>query len=86
MRALENSPVLSVALLVGAAIAANAEQYRPPQLSILPPPAAALASRAPHPSSWYYDPYTSHSTVCPEGGTAGGDICTRLISPSGPTR
>jgi hypothetical protein len=94
MRRFGKSTVLSMAFLVGAAIAANADpQYRPssdPQLSAVPsmaPAAVAPASRPQHPASWYYDPYTSSSTVCAQGGENGGpEQCKRLISPAYPMR
>ena len=90
MPMLGKSAVLSLAFLAGAAIAANADpQYRQPldpQLPVPPPANAAPAGRAPHPASWYYDPYTNGSTPCPEGGDPAQLKCKALISPSYPTR
>jgi hypothetical protein len=88
MPTLKKSAVLSVAFLVRAVIAANADpQYRPPpdpQYSVLPPANTAPAGRVPHPASWYYDPYTSGSSSCPQGGDPSGPKCDVLIPPSYP--
>ena len=91
MPMLAKSAVLSLAFLMGAAaIAARADpQYRQPQdpqLSVLPPANAAPVGRAPHPASWYYDPYTNGSSPCPEGGDPAELKCRVLIPPSYPTR
>jgi hypothetical protein len=82
---------LSVAFLVAAASAANADpQYRAPadpQHSVLPPANAPPDSGAPAPAgSWYYDPYTHGSATCPEGGEDAEPKCNILIPPSYPTR
>jgi hypothetical protein len=81
MLTLGSSTVLSVTFPIGAAVAANADpQNRPSsdhQLSVMPSPAVAPASRALLPATWYYDPYTSGSTVSSEGGGPGeGDVCS----------
>lgn len=71
---LGKSAIASMAFLVGATLAANAQQPYPswpnPQFSAVPivPPAVAPAGRAAPPASWYADPYTNGSTTCPEGG------------------
>ena len=86
MRMLGQSAILS-ALFLLAAIPANAEvQYYSPQAP-QPPAKAPPAARPKYPPSWYYDPYTNGSTVCPQGDQYGGpEQCKRLISPSYPAR
>ena len=85
LRLLGKSAVRSVAFLVGAAVVANAQQYRPaadPQHSVLPLAYPAPAARVPPPASWYYDPYTNGSTTCPQGGENLEPKCNVLIPPS----
>jgi hypothetical protein len=88
MRTHGKSAVMSVAFLMGAAIAVNAQQEHRPspapttQLSLLPPPNTALPAVAPangarHPESWYYNPYTGPA-ACPQGGN-GGPKCEVLM-------
>jgi hypothetical protein len=88
MCTLGRSAIMSVAFLIGAAIAANAQQSSPsrapnPRLSVLPPPsmappAVALTDRARYPASCYHDPYTGGSSLCPQGRIR-GPKCEALI-------
>ena len=72
--------VLSVVFLVGASLVACAPQ------SSTPPVNTAPVGIAPHPASWYYDPYTNGASVCPEGGDSTDPKCHVLIPSSYPTR
>jgi hypothetical protein len=72
--------VLSVAFLIGVSLVACAPQ------SPTPPANTAPVSGAPHPASWYYDPYTNGASACPEGGPGGDPKCHILIPSSYPAR
>jgi hypothetical protein len=76
--------LLSVAFLVAAATTANADlQYRPsidPWLSAEPSSRMVPKGRAPHPASWYYDPYAGGAGPCPQTHRHGRPIkCKDLI-------
>jgi hypothetical protein len=84
MRVLCKSALLSI-LFMFAAINGNA-QYQPYQSPVAPQPRTnpPPAARPQYPASWYYDPYTSGSTACPEGGSGLDPKCHVLIPPSYP--
>jgi len=74
MRTLGKSTILSAAFLMSSGIAASAavKDYH---------------ASAPHPASWYYNPYTTASAPCPEGSAGNGpEVCKRIVHPSVPLR
>jgi hypothetical protein len=83
------SAILSVLLLLGPNLEIAKAQYPPPtgpQSLGVPPVSAQPISRQKYPPSWYYDPYTNGSSVCPEGGAGLDPKCNVLIPPSYPAR
>jgi hypothetical protein len=76
------------ALFLFAAFDANADPQPPYQSAMAPQPPAnpPRIVRPQYPASWYYDPYTNGSTVCPQAEDYGPEQCKRLVSPSYPAR
>jgi hypothetical protein len=76
--------LLSVAYLMAATIAVNADSQDRPQAH---PQQSALPAANLSPGSWDYDPYTHGSIACPQGGEDGPNPgCNVLIPPSQPNR
>jgi hypothetical protein len=89
VRPVGQAAVLSVVLLFGPNIEIAKAQYpspTAPQSPTVPPVSTQPVARQKYPPSWYYDPYTNGSSVCPEGGTGLDPKCNVLIPPSYPAR
>jgi hypothetical protein len=80
---LEKPSLLGVAFLLATAIVANAEpQDRPsmdPQVSAVPTPMMMPEGRAPHPQSWYFDPYAGGLRMCAQTHRHSATKCKYLI-------
>lgn len=89
MRPVSQSTILSLLLLLGPNIEFAKAQYPSPtgpQSQSVPPESAQAVGRQKYPPSWYYNPYTNGSSVCPEGGTGLDPKCNVLIPRSYPAR
>jgi hypothetical protein len=89
VRPVSQSVIFSVLLLLWPNIEIAKAQY-PPSTGSFPQSAPSVSTqptaRQKYPPSWYYDPYTDGSSVCPEGGTGLDPKCNVLIPPSYPAR
>jgi hypothetical protein len=91
VRPVSQSVIFSILLLLGPNSEIAKAQYpypspTAPQPQSGPPVSTQPAARQKYPPSWYYDPYTNGSSVCPEGGTGLDPKCNVLIPPSYPAR
>jgi hypothetical protein len=89
VRPVSQSAIFSVLLFLGPDIEFARAQYPSPtgpQSQSVPPVSAPPVARQKYPPSWYYDPYTNGSSVCPEGGSGLDPKCNVLIPPSYPAR
>jgi hypothetical protein len=88
VRPVSQSVIFSILLLLGPNTEIAKAQYpsTAPQPQSGAPVSAQPAARQKYPPSWYYDPYTNGSSVCPEGGTGLDPKCNVLIPPSYPAR